>query len=74
MVKPKIVLFDWKESPAAVITDLAKAVNEWSGPERPVITRVTDTGEDSEIAILSDRKLTQTECHQILDAAIEKIN
>lgn len=67
-MKPVIVLFDWKESPEVVIHDLAKAVNAWAGPGRPIITRVSDTGEDCEIVVIADRVLTQVECHKILDA------
>jgi hypothetical protein len=69
MSEPKIVLFDWKESPESVIKELAETINRWSGSERLFITLIDDTEDDSVIAIIDTRKLSQRECHKILDDA-----
>lgn len=68
MSKPVIVLFDWKDSPEHVIKELAEAVRDWPGTARPVINRVHDTGEDTAIAVLADRKMLQSELKRFIDA------
>lgn len=62
MKTPRVLGFDWKESPESVVDQIRRAIK---GIDRPILNRVV-TQNDQVVVIISDKKLTKKEQHELL--------